>query len=130
MSDPREGKLPKWATELLAAERLRGDLAWPTEANPEPLFWADSNGYPGPKPDMLDRDVWIASRYGPEMRHVYSDRSLGRPDSPSSRSRPSGSYYATEREAAVAGWWKAANDAAVSLHRAAEFVRKAERNKQ
>jgi hypothetical protein len=127
MSDPRESKLPVWARDILAHERMISDFRCPTEADPEPLFVADMNGFTGGKP--VPRETWLwrsANGYvGQSAKKVWicSAGYSHERQNEGGGSRIDGRYYATEREALVAAWWAEARTCANSMHRVAQVVR-------
>ena len=131
--DPREAKLPKWAIDVLAEARLRGDLAWPTTDCPEPDFAFDGNNYlvkGDPSQSKGKRAYTIHGGYsGLAVEPVwFDDHNYIRKNSMMSGfgSRPSGQYWLSEREAWIAAWWQEASAAAKKLHRIAQKVREAE----
>jgi hypothetical protein len=118
MTDPREAKLPKWAQDLLEAERTRAALAWPTEPDPEPRAVFDGGLHSVVRGDPSDGIVfefnaYTCATYSTELRgrHVYSaPNGIG--------SRPDGPVYATEADARLALRWKIARDCARRLRKA------------
>jgi hypothetical protein len=119
--DPREAKLPLWAQDALEAARTKAALCWPSAPDPEPI-WREG----GP--------ASFSSTFGIAGRRVFSVRGSGldlgvhkdvtaaygllAPRSGNGFShRPSGKYYATEREALVACQWQIARAAASHLRR-------------
>lgn len=114
--DPREDKLPRWAQDLLAAERERAALAWPTFREPEPLFRA-SGDFAAP-PEARGRAVYTIfrgnfSRFEVRGWGVDPDGYMG---SGVSRFRPRGGpYYATHDDALRAAHWAACRAAAKEI---------------
>ena len=127
MIDPREDKLPKWAQELLADERRRAALAWPTEARPEPLWTPGVNVY-APR-EMDGRTVWNAKEHLPApLAHQVSGGFVhcGEPKSGFGFRPESSRYFATEREAALDMWWSRAEEAASRLYAIRSFIERLE----
>lgn len=113
--DERESKLPKWAQDIIADERRRSALAWPTQARPTPVWAPGTNVY---APAIMEGEtVWqaIPTRTSPQKatvkgRHVRTnDRASG--------SRPEhGRFFATESDALLDMWWSKAEAAADSIY--------------
>ena len=130
--DPREAKLPKWAIDVLAEARLKGDLAWPTTERPEPDFVFDANNYllRGDRSQIKGKKAYsiFGSYSGLVVEPVWFDEhnyTRRNATMEGFGSRPSGQYWLSERDAWIAAWWKEANGAAKMLHRIAQKVREA-----
>jgi len=116
MRDERESKLPKWAQELLEAERIRAAFAWPNEAEPEPLVVFDANGNVtvGSRPEP-DTKLWQAVPSGHVVKWVFNGNRVfhsGR----ETLHTPVGRYYATEPEATLALRWVLCREFALRLY--------------
>lgn len=126
--DNREQRLPAWARQLLEEERTIGALAWPTEARPVPLGVAKSSDYYCPA-ELRDRDVWRPNGHAGTVQNLFINASgIMFKDAATARSgnsfgsRPSGPFFATEREARIELWWQTAEAAALNLLRCKRLV--------
>ena len=127
MIDPREAKLPKWAQDVLATERKRAALAWPTEARPDPLWQPGVNTY-APH-DMNGTTVWQSIPVHSEPREcVAKSGFVHGPGDGSTRligSRPEdGRFFATRREALLDMLWARSEEAAARLYALQDAIAK------
>jgi hypothetical protein len=128
--DPREAKLPKWAIDVLAEARLRGDLAWPTTDCPEPDVAFDANNrlVSGDRSQIKNRKAYhivggysgfsVESVWFGDHNHIWSNAAMS-----GFGSRPYGPYWWSEQNAWIAAWWQEANAAAKKMHRIAQKAR-------
>jgi hypothetical protein len=133
--DWREAK-PKWAIEAAAAEmkqwQITAALAWPREANPEPMpfRWVDYDRCIG---EPVAGTYW-STNHGVERVDIRkkdeTDKTWkswmfrsGRRDWTASITR--GPLYATERDAALALLWAKCEESARKLHSVNEILRTA-----
>ena len=128
MTDTREYKLPVWAQDLLADERRRAALAWPTEARPEPLWEPGSNVYV-PTAVPTGETVWLANPHQTEPTRYFVDNRHVKAGPRSTPSRPEyGRYFATKRDAWVDMWWAVAETASHSLFQISERMKNDDNN--
>lgn len=119
-SNNREQKLPKWAQDLLEDVREEAALRWPGEPEPEPAFRTGTDDYTFPS-DLRGKVLWKSlGGHTPAIQsctvteHGYESKRLG--DAKSGfYTRPSGTYYFTERDALLALRWKVSAIAARRL---------------
>jgi hypothetical protein len=124
--DPREKKLPKWAQEMLAHERVSADLRWPSEPEPKPIAVLSGDSYP---PESI-RGRTVYKVYGGYHGAYVDAVSIGadgyvRCEMQAYGSRPHGTFYATRNEALLAAWWRECKASAAVIHKAAQAFREA-----
>jgi hypothetical protein len=116
MTDPRETKLPKWAQDLIAEERMKYLVRFPDRPCPEP----DIMEYTGHSRDA-PRHTWIYSENSYRVfahwvgknGYLFADEREG-----GSGAQVRGHYYLNKEDAELAHLWRVCRECALRILKA------------
>lgn len=134
--DPREGKLPRWAQDLIGNLRVAIALRWPGTP-PEVWFETSGDGWKRPAAEALNGTAWrLTGGHGTRYRaeQVWFDAGgvyYTTPDCTGmGGSRRDGEFYRTKRDALHAARWRVAHKAATELADLIDQINETERTEQ
>lgn len=114
MKDPREAKLPKWAKEILQAERMENSLSWPKEPEPKPVAIYHGGALIEGEP-IADGGVWTRrSGLLAAERVTFEDGCALSPHG--TPIGATGAFYETKRDVLLVLLWEECRKAAAHLN--------------